>query len=81
MTTSTNYYDMELILMIRSIKHTQRKITKTFTLNDPQPVKSPFFLIFPVRGKLEIKNLKENTFVRKYITIYDFMELRNHLYE
>ena len=41
--------------MVKEIKHSARETVRIFTLDKPQPVKNPLYLLFPVSGTIEVK--------------------------
>ncbi len=60
--------------MVTVITHTGHEAIKTFTLDKPQPVKNPFFMLFPVEGTLENRGFKGNS-RRKHVSVKSYKEL------
>lgn len=62
--------------MIKTLNHIGRETVRTFTLDKAQPVKDPIFMLFPVKGTLEVKKLNGAPLAKKKITVGSYTELR-----
>lgn len=67
--------------MIRFLNFIGRDTVKTFTLDTPQPVKDPHFLLFPVNGVLEVKKLDGLPLARKRLTVLNYKELKKVMHQ
>lgn len=67
--------------MIKFLNYTGRETVKIFTLETPQPVKDPHFLLFPLKGTLEVRKLNGLPLTRKRITIASYKELKKVLHQ
>lgn len=61
--------------MIRILYHTGRETVRSFILEKAQPVKDPLFMLFPVKGTLEVKKHNGVPVTRKKVTVDSYKEL------
>ena len=69
--------------MLRTLNNVTGRVIKTFHLDNPQPVKNPFYMLFPVSGTLEIKEFKGNGYQPVqfiHMTVKDYDELNQLLH-
>lgn len=67
--------------MIKVLNHIGRETVRTFTLDKAQPVKDPLFMIYPVKGVLEVKSLNGAPLAKKKITVGSYKELRKVMHQ
>lgn len=67
--------------MVKEIKHSARETVRIFTLDKPQPVKNPLYLLFPVSGTIEVKGPNGRIKAKERITIKDRMDLIRLIYK
>ncbi|MCL6639055.1 MAG: hypothetical protein K6T80_05150 [Firmicutes bacterium] len=69
--------------MLRTLNNASGRVIKTFRLDKPQPVKNPFFMIYPVTGTLEVKEFRNNGYRPVHterLTVNSFDELNQLLH-
>lgn len=67
--------------MIKMLNRIGRETVRIFTLEKAQPVKDPIFLLFPVKGTLEVKNLNGAPTVKKIMTVGSYKELMGVMHQ
>ncbi len=67
--------------MVKLLKSIDGNVVRTFTLDKPQPVKHPIFMVYPVAGVLQVARygVEEGQQVKRVI-VKDYQELNKLLY-
>lgn len=67
--------------MVKLLKSIDGSVVRTFTLDKPQPVKHPIFMVYPVAGVLQVAcyGVEEGQQVKRVI-VKDYQELNKLLY-
>ncbi|MCL6634997.1 MAG: hypothetical protein K6T29_04425 [Peptococcaceae bacterium] len=67
--------------MIKVLNYIGRDTVRTFTLERAQPVKDPLFMLYPVKGVLEVRSLGGASLAKKKITVRSYKELKKVLHQ
>jgi hypothetical protein len=67
--------------VIKILNHVGRESVRVFTLEKAQPVKDPLFMLFPVRGTLEVKAINGSPVAKKKITVRSYKELMKVMHQ
>gem|GEM_PF-5394257 len=68
-------------MVVKTLKSIDGNVVRTFTLDNPQPVKHPIFMDYPVEGVLRVsgRDIKGSPQVKR-VTVENYKDLNKLLY-